>query len=138
MKVTREKIESAVKEWQNRLNLNHWIVRVRWDLLPSGEDAGAAVFIIEGRDYASIRFEHNILDEAPEVINQWIAHELIHIHVYELYNKPYIMLNRELGEAKMVLNFLHDEIEKVVDRLATAFAKEMPLPASLQESDSES
>jgi hypothetical protein len=132
MSLTKEKIELAVKEWQNRLNLNHWTVKIRWDLIPDDPDNGASIYMIDGRDYASVRFEHNIFDEPVDVINQWIAHELIHIHLNELYDRPYKMLDRDKEEVNMLLNYLHDEIEHVTDRIATAFANAMPLPKSLQ------
>jgi hypothetical protein len=130
--LTREQIEEAVKEWQQRLNLSHWTVVVRWDLVPANPDNGAEVHVVEGRDWANVRFEHNILSESPESVNHWIAHELTHLHTDYIYRNVYKMMDRDEGEVRMLLNFLHMELECVTDRISMAMAKSMPLAKSLQ------
>jgi uncharacterized protein (UPF0212 family) len=130
---TREQIEQAITEWLTRLNLNHFVVKVKWDDTPDDKDIGACIHVIDGRDYATIRFEHNIFNVDADEINNDIAHELLHIHLTRLYDMPYKMLDVDNGEMKMLLNYLRDEIEHVTDRLATALCRAMPLPKSLQE-----
>jgi hypothetical protein len=130
--LTRENIEDAVKEWQNRLNLGHWTIRVRWDRIPDEPDAGAAVKVVDGQDYATICFEHNIFEEDVDTINHWVAHELTHAHLNNLYDVVYQMMDRDSAEGKMILNFMYKEIEHIVDRISLAYAKTMPLPDSLK------
>lgn len=134
--LTKKQIEEAIIEWQKRLNILHWTINVQWELIPSDNDAMAQIFIVEGSDWANVRFEHNVLNRDAETVNQWIAHELTHIHLHDLYDIPWRMLDKDNGEVKMVLNFLHNEIEHVVDRLSLAFARAMPLPECLVGGDS--
>ena len=132
--LTQAQIEIAIVEWQKRLNLLHWEINAIWDEVPNSQDSVAVINIIEGRDIANIRFTHNILDYEVKKVNHAIAHELLHVHLYYLYHIPYKMMDDENGEVKMLLNFMHTEIEKVTDRVSAAFTNSMPLPESLMPS----
>ena len=120
--MTRQDIESAVREWKHRLNLNHWLVRIDWDRVPENIDAGAKIVFTDKSDRATIIFEHNILSESEETINRWIAHELMHIHLHGVYDTIYDMVDKDSPDGRMLLNYLHGELERVNDRIATAYA----------------
>jgi len=126
--MTRQQIESAVSSWQQKLNLSHWTIVVRWDYV-SDADAGAQINIVDGRDLAHISFMYGITEEDPTTVNHYIAHELLHMHLNDIYCTPEKMLD---GDNPMLLRFLHNEVEKVVDRLAVVVSRGY-MPDSLKE-----
>lgn len=132
MKLTKQKVTSAVKEWQKRLNLSHWDIIINWDIAPDIEDAQAMINIIEGRDSAIIRFADYFFDLSIDEVNNSIAHELIHIHLNDIYMAHYNQTDNSKRSRDSIMQVSYN-IEKATDRLATALCKITPLPRALQD-----
>lgn len=105
--MTQKQIERLVKDWQKRLRLDHWEIRIDWN--------SQAASIAENErsnfyDSAIIRLGTAWPTWSADYAEQTIVHELLHCH------------DRDLQQAVKALEgdqtWATHEIEGLVDRLA--------------------
>jgi hypothetical protein len=91
--VTRAEIERITAVWQERLGLDRWDIRVRWELSPP-KGCDAEVRIAKDYEQASIRIQQTDDPESDpqtkpfttwsqEYANYTVVHELLHIFEYQ-------------------------------------------------------
>jgi hypothetical protein len=131
--MTKEQIQKAVDEWQKRLRLQHWTIAINWDKATDNTVA-AMIDPIKGRYWANMYFCDDWDTIEPERMNNFIAHELVHLHLNEIYNKANEIVSNCSYELKENLKkMLRQEIELATDALSTAISKALPVIESLTE-----
>lgn len=76
-KLTRDDIETIIREWQTRLNLSHWRIKIDWESAPP-EEADADFDASEWYDTATIRIRKDYETWDRREANVTVVHELIH------------------------------------------------------------
>lgn len=73
----KELLLGLINDWQTRLRLSHWVIRVDWDEPSVNEDCGLEVEVVEGRHYAVVRVG-GFFDQPEEERENAVCHELLH------------------------------------------------------------
>lgn len=132
--MTKDEVERIVTEWQARLGLSHWDIRVVWDKEVE-EGCEASIKVSDDYEQASIRIQQ-IPDEktgAPHYegwtdryANETIVHELL--HVFEIGTRLSVaalepsvtgVVSKAIYELTYA-RYMH-EAENWIDRLAKRF-----------------
>jgi hypothetical protein len=117
--MTRERLEQIVREWERRLNITHWRITLEWDK-PAPD--GVYAQITRGGDMyetAGLQFATDFNTWSVKVANEIVAHELLHVVLFDLQAAGDAAEEVLNGEAFKLFDarFMH-ELEGVVDRLA--------------------
>lgn len=132
MKYTKEQIEQAIIEWQKRLRLQHWTLKITYGDLKN-ENNLAEVQTICTRYFATIRIGLDLLEEDPKEVSMAIAHELLHLHTDHLDHDINEMSRGCSNDLKDAINIvMYNGIERTTDALAIAISEMMPIPESLK------
>ncbi len=79
--MTQQEIESLFREWQTRLKLNHWNIRVMWQTVwaapndPIAESEPDSMY-----DYAKVRLDTELEHRTRDFVEKTLIHELLHLH----------------------------------------------------------
>jgi len=129
--MTKEDIQEAIEEWQKRLNLKHWTVEIS-DEIPKDINALAETHPVEGRYFATIRFDKEFYDCTPKEKSNTIVHELIHLPQNRLMQTLSYLTRNTSEDTKRAINDLIDlESEFITDWLAGILSDAFPIPKSL-------
>jgi len=121
--MTKGKVERLVRDWQKRLKLDHWDVKVDWSRSPR-EDCYATTFRRNQYDIAELCFDSEYKTWASDFTEKLIVHELLHLLTRDL--------DRVVNDLEEVMHLetfrlldkrYEHEIEGVVDRLASCFVE---------------
>ena len=117
--MTKREIERLVSDWQKRLKLEHWSIKVDWSRSPR-EDAYATTHRRIKYDIAEIYFDSEYRTWSKDFAEQLVVHELLHLTTRDL---DQVIGDLEdllrLESFKLVEKRYDHEIEGVVDRFAT-------------------
>ena len=133
MSYTHEQIEQAIAEWQKRLGLERWQIRVRWQ--DEIDDGILAQVTPNTQRYAALlELTEEICSRPAAAISEYAAHEMLHLCTCGLYQTGRMLLSNAGTELQTAGNdVLHREWELATDALAVALAQAMPLPESLRD-----
>lgn len=115
--MTKPKVEQAVRTWQTRLGLDGWTIRVEFAEAP--DSAYAEVKPEAAYDNAVLTISPAHVNWTPELANQTIVHELLHLLTRDLdavVEDARAQLHPQ-ASAQVEKRYEH-EIEGFVDRLA--------------------
>jgi hypothetical protein len=129
-RITREQVEDKLTIWQQRLDLLHWDIRLRFDLRPEEEDALVEIVRSEFYDRATIRFSakwstwtlDGPIGEVGHNLDELLLHELAHVYMRDIDFQVMDDLDGVLGREAHALftDTFHRKREALVDRIARA------------------
>lgn len=82
-RLTRSDIEDILSEWQRRLNLSHWRIKIEWD--KELEDAVAEFAANDHYDSADIRIAKGFEQWDRREANVTVVHELVHLVMRDIF-----------------------------------------------------
>lgn len=124
----REWLGAWLRTCADQMLLQHWTLRL-WHEGPD-TDAHAQVNIIDGRVFASFRFDNEIFDSDPQDARLHMAHELSHV----LLDANLQMVEHDLKGAladqahTLFIRAFRRQIEITADHLANVIASQLPMP----------
>lgn len=121
VKLTREDIETILREWQKRLKLSHWIITINWDE-PTDEDNEAEYAAEDWYNQCSIKISKEWEQWERRHANVVLAHELVHLHLHEMHvavNALEPKFKKDVWE--MWFGRFHAGQERAVETLAQTF-----------------
>lgn len=74
--MSRRELARILRVWQNRLNLDHWTVKLTFDA--QGDDLGECV-CSDAYDEATVKLNAGYTRWARDEANRTIVHELLHV-----------------------------------------------------------
>ena len=115
--ITRKQLERIVWEWQKRLGLGTWDVKLDFSE-PCPDNADAVVTRSNQYERATVRFDKDWPKWTKPFANLIVAHEMVHLltrDIDEVWKE---------AEKQDVLDRIFDrEMEKLVDKLAYRFVE---------------
>lgn len=76
--MTEDGLEQLLREWQVRLRLERWDLRLRFDL-PVADDNEAEIRVHDYYEQASVRISPSFVSWSPEWAEAVVVHELVHV-----------------------------------------------------------
>lgn len=135
--ISKENILEAIKEWQNRLKLDHWVINLS-DEKPRNDDATAEIIPIDGRYVAEMRISEYFYETTPEDQSNSIVHELLHLPEDRIrQTMRCVTKNMSQDMKESVYDLVTMDIEYFNDWLATRLSTLLPAPDSLLIRDSD-
>lgn len=116
----REYVEYVLREWQIRLNLAHWNIKIKWDeLIPEDQKAEAEITMADDYESATLRLSDTYETWSEHWTNGTIVHELMHVVTRGLqvgFESAEIVMPTSAW--KMFQDRMTHEMEGVVDKTA--------------------
>lgn len=102
--MTKKQLERVVREWQHRLGLGLWELRIDWDRQLENSDAWAEIKVHDTYDQATVRFESALLSQPDRLVTVTVIHELLHA------------LHRDIDQSwKSAISALHPDANAQAD-----------------------
>lgn len=136
--MTRTELERILAEWQRRLRISDWDIKIRWELRPgqnpdgTGEidkDADAEIRVHDYHEQASIRLKADWETWDPHFASRVIVHELLHIFEAET-KRPVDQAQNAMSKQafEMLWGWYVAGRERWVEKLAQAIVEMTDLP----------
>lgn len=118
--LTRDDIETILREWQRRMQLGHWEVELSNDPPPEDETDLGNMKRHDPYDYATLYINVGFESWTRRMANLVIVHELMHLHTRDLECAAESVESALSGQASGLwkARFLHED-EALVDKMAT-------------------
>lgn len=122
-----ETVPQYVARLANLMGLEGWTFEVQGD--PCDKDNMAEIDAVYGQRFAKVYLSQDWHTFSPELLRDTLVHELVHAHFAPMSELSHDLLDaaakKHAKTAKAALSYME---ERIVDQIACAWARTLPLP----------